>query len=158
MKILETFFLSLPRLIIGVAMLAMVLINLANVTGRHVFGQAVFWSEEIMVLLLVWGVFIGAISVTFNGKHLRMDLFSAGLKRPWAQVLNAAMTVILICIAIYTIYYSYQVVSLMAATGSVSNAAKYPVVIKHSAIFVGLILIVVAVLVRLRSYLSGKFE
>ncbi len=158
MKLLETTFVSLPRLIIGALMLAMVAINFANVVGRHAFNQPIFWSEEIMVLLLIWGVFIGAVAVTFKGRHLRMDLFSTSLKEPWVYVVNVAVTLVFVGMAGYAAYYSYQVVSFMASIGRVSNAAKYPIAIQHAAVFVGLVLIVVAVIVRLRSYLAGKFD
>ena len=155
---LKHIFVGLPRLAIGVLMLAMVAINFSNVVGRHVFAQPLFWAEEIMVLMMVWSVFLGAIAVTFSGRHLRMDLFSAGLGRPWRDILNTVTTVVMLGVITYIANLSLDVVQLMQATGRVSDAAKYPAVVQHSAVLVGLVAMVAAVAVRIRAYLKGEFE
>jgi len=147
---------TLPRAAIGFLILAMVIINLANVIGRHAFGQALFWAEEIMKLCMVWGVFLGAIAITYRGEHLRMDLFSSGLKRPWSTVLNAFTTAILVIVTCYIAWYSYQVVTIIHMTGRVSDAAQYPMILQHSSLFVGLILMIVAVVVCWRLWLFGR--
>ncbi len=151
-------FISVPRTIIGILILIMVAINFANVVGRHAFGQAVFWSEEIMTLFLVWSVFIGAIAVTYKGRHLKMDLFSQTFPPLWKRVVNVLVFLSLIFALSYTLYYSYQVVKIIHITGQVSNAAKYPLVIQHVALLVGLTCIILAVLFRWRSYSSGDFD
>lgn len=147
---------TLPRAVIGFLLLAMITINLANVIGRHAFGQALFWAEEIMKLFLVWGVFLGAIAITYRGEHLRMDLFSSGLGKPWSSVLNAATTAILVIVTCYIAWYSYQVVTIIHMTGRVSDAAQYPMILQHLSLFVGLILIIVAVAACWRLYLFGR--
>ena len=40
-------------------MLVGVAISFANVIARYVFGYALFWAEETLVFLAIWGVFIG---------------------------------------------------------------------------------------------------
>lgn len=157
MKSFDWLFVSVPRIIIGFLILVMVAINLANVVGRHAFGQAIFWSEEIMTLCLVWSVFIGAIAVTYKGEHLKMDLFSQTFPSKWRLVVNVLITLSLISALSYTLYYSYQVVKIIYITGQVSNAAKYPMVIQHVALFVSLIFIILAVILRWKSYCSGDF-
>lgn len=147
---------TLPRVAIGILMLAMIIINLANVIGRHAFDQALFWAEEIMKLCLVWGVFLGAIAVTYRGNHLRMDLFSSGFGRSWSTVLNIATTVLLVVVTCYIAYYSYQVVMIIHMTGRVSDAAQYPMILQHLSVLVGLILMIVAVAACWRLYLFGR--
>lgn len=147
---------TLPRAVIGLLILAMIIINLANVIGRHAFDQALFWAEEIMKLCMVWGVFLGAIAVTYRGNHLRMDLFSSGIGKPWSTVLNVATAVVLVAVAGYIAYYSYQVVQIIHMTGRVSDAAQYPMILQHLSVLVGLILMIVAVVVRWRLYLFGR--
>lgn len=149
---------SAPRLVIGILMLVMVAINFANVVGRHAFGYALFWGDEIMTLLLVWGVFIGAVAVTYRGAHLRMDLVSARIGRPWSTVLNAITMLTLVAVACYIAYYSYQVASIIHMTGRVSDAARYPMIVQHLAPLTGLVLMVLAVLVSWRLYLFGQAE
>ena len=64
---------SVPRAIIGCMILVGILINVANVIGRYMFLEPIIWAEEIMIYIMVWTVFIGAILVTFDGQHLKMD-------------------------------------------------------------------------------------
>ena len=47
-------FVALPRAILGALMLAGIAINFANVIGRYLFGQALFWAEETMVFITIW--------------------------------------------------------------------------------------------------------
>jgi len=147
---------TLPRALIGLLLLAMIMINLANVIGRHAFDQALFWAEEIMKLGMVWGVFLGAIAVTYRGNHLRMDLLSSGFGRPWSTVLNVVTTAVFVVVACYIAYYSYQVVQIIHMTGRVSDAAQYPMILQHLSVFVGLTLMIVAVAACWRLYLFGR--
>jgi len=154
-KFAELILVKFPRFLIGVMMLAMVAINFANVIGRKFFNSAIFWSEEVMLFMLIWSVFLAAIAITYDNKHLRMDLFSARLKAPWSYFLNFLMVGLFVAAAGFMLMQSEKVVSMMASTGQVSNAAKIPMVVLHLAVLVGFTGMIVAVLVRLRSYIKG---
>ena len=77
--ILQFCFVRLPYVITGVIFLAAAFINIGNVVGRYVFSAPIFWAEEVMVFMVIWAVFLSAISITFSGSHLSMDLFYARL-------------------------------------------------------------------------------
>ncbi len=156
-RLLSFLFVSLPQLIIGTLILVGIGINFANVVGRYVFKNAIFWAEEIMVFIVIWCVFIGSIAITFNGAHLRMDLLSSRLSSPWKKIINGFVAVVFIAGGIFVVVQSYKVVSLMNRLGQVSVTAGLPVTIPHMALLVGFALMVLAVIVRLRSYFTGKF-
>lgn len=80
-------------------MLAGVLLNLSNVIGRYAFAKPIFWAEEVLVALTIWGVFLGAAVVTWRGDHLNMDLFSSRLSGGVRLALNAltALTLAAVC-------------------------------------------------------------
>ena len=80
---------SVPRFAIGTALLVGVAINFVNVITRHFFGFALFWAEEIMVFGIIWSTAVAAIAITFNGEHLRMDLFSSRLPSPWREMADS---------------------------------------------------------------------
>jgi TRAP-type C4-dicarboxylate transport system permease small subunit len=150
-------FVTAPNWILGTLMLAGVAIVFANIVGRYAFGRAIFWAEEVLVFLVVWGVFVGMGAIAYNGAHLNMDLFSAQFRGRWKLVLNGLTTAVLLATCLFVIAQSWQVVTLMAQSGAVSLALGVPKVIPHAALLVGFVLTVLAVLVRLRSYLTGKF-
>lgn len=150
-------FVTVPRWILGTLMLAGVAINFANVVGRYLFGQALFWAEETMVFITIWGVFIGMAAIAYNGEHLNMDLFSQSVRGRWRIALNAGAAGTLLACCLFVAWQSFQVVALFAGAGQVSVAAGIPKAIPHAALAVGFLLTAAAVLVRIRSYLAGKF-
>ncbi|HTO51001.1 MAG TPA: TRAP transporter small permease [Burkholderiales bacterium] len=150
-------FVTAPDWILGTLMLAGVALVFANVVGRYAFGQAIFWAEEVLVFLVVWSVFVGMGAIAYQGAHLNMDLFSAQFRGRWRLFLNGVTTAALLATCIFMIVQSYQVVLLMAQSGQRSLALGVPKVIPHAALLVGFVLTVLAVIVRIRSYLTGKF-
>jgi len=150
-------FVTLPRWILGTLMLSGIGINFANVVGRYAFGRALFWAEETMVFLTIWGVFIGMAAIAYSGDHLTMDLFSQSIRGRWRAALNAAVAVALLACCAFVAAQSFQVVWLFAGAGQVSVAAGIPKAIPHAALAVGFVLTAAAVVVRIRAYLSGKF-
>jgi TRAP-type C4-dicarboxylate transport system permease small subunit len=149
-------FVRLPWLVMGSLMLAGVAICFANVVSRYVFGHAFFWAEEVMVFLTIWGVFIGVAAAAYDRAHLKMDLFSQSLKGRTARVLNAAAALTLLACCAFMLVQSWQVVALFYQGGVVSVSAGVPKWMAHAALPAGFALTALAVLVRLRLYLTGK--
>jgi TRAP-type C4-dicarboxylate transport system permease small subunit len=150
-------FVTLPSWILGVLMLAGIAIGFANVVSRYVFGHALFWAEEVMVFLTIWGVFVGMAAIAYNGDHLRMDLFSARIGGRWRVTLGGLMTLVLLASCAFALTQSFRVVALFVQTGSVSVSAGVPKAIPHAALAAGFALTILAVVVRIRSYFTGKF-
>lgn len=150
-------FVTAPRLLTGVLILIAIGINFANVISRYLFNFALFWAEEIMIFLVVWCVFIGAASVAFNGENLKMDLLSARFTPRLRVVVNSVTTLALIGFVGFAAWQSAIVMRLFAEGGSVSVTASVPMVIPHSALFIGLVLMVLAVVFRWRAYVRNRF-
>ena len=146
-----------PNRLMGVLLLAGVGINFANVVGRYAFGQAIYWTEEVLVFMTIWGVFLGLVAIAYTGGHLNMDLLSSRFTGRARTAVNglAALAMVLCCA--FVVVQSIQIVFLFAQAGQVSVAAGVPKAIPHAALLVGFAFAAVAVLVRIRSYLSGKF-
>ena len=138
-------------------MLVGVAVNFVNVITRHFFGFALFWAEEAMVFGVIWSTAVAAIAITFNGDHLRMDLFSARLPSPWREIVNGLAVALFLGVGTFVAFQSYAVVSAFARTGMVSVTMALPLTIPHSALLVGLSLMVLAVAVRVRAYIRGRF-
>ena len=151
-------FVRLPYLITGTLLLLATAINFANVIGRYLFGAAIFWTEEILVFIVIWSVFVTVPSITYHGDHVRMDLFSARFRPPWIRIVNGAVAVLFIACGLFVAVQSYRVVALHIRTAAVSVAAAVPLAIPHAALLVGFALTVLAVLSRVRAYVNGKFD
>jgi TRAP-type C4-dicarboxylate transport system permease small subunit len=150
-------FVTVPGWILGALMLTGIAICFANVVSRYLFGHALFWAEEVMVFITIWGVFVGMAAIAYNGDHLGMDLFSARLRGRWQLGRNVVMTLALIACCAFALTQSFRVVQLFVQTGSVSVSAGVPKAIPHAALAVGFVLTILAVVVRIRSYFTGRF-
>lgn len=150
-------FVAAPRWILGTLMLVGVAINFANVVSRYLFGHAIFWVEEVLVFLTIWGVFIGMAAIAYEGRHLNMDLFSSVIQGRLQMVVNGTLAALLVTCCAFVVAQSYQVVTLFIQASQVSVAAGVPKAIPHAALLVGFALTAFAVIVRIRAYLSGKF-
>jgi TRAP-type C4-dicarboxylate transport system permease small subunit len=141
---------------LGAVMLVGVALNLANVIGRYVFGSPIFWAEEVLVGITIWGVFVGAAVVSWRGDHLAMDLFSSRIGGRPRIVLNAVIALSLIVVCTFVAWQSWTIVRLFYETEAVSAGAGIPKVIPHSALLVGFALSALAVLVRWRVWVLGR--
>ena len=156
-RLQRTVFVTVPRMLMAVLILAGIAINFANVIARYLFDFAIFWAEEIMFFIVIWCVFIGLITVTFNGAHLRMDLVSAHMTGRWKAAVNGTIAVVFLVLGVFMIPQSFEVVSFLSAADQVSVTASVPKEIPHSAVLVGFVFMVLAVAVRLRAYVTGRF-
>ena len=141
--------------VLGCVMLAGVLLNLANVIGRYAFAKPIFWAEEVLVALTIWGVFLGAAVVTWRCDHLNMDLFSARVSGRARMVLNAFTALTMASVCAFVAWQSFKIVRLFAETEAVSAGAQIPKVIPHSALLIGFALSAIAVVLRWRRWVLG---
>lgn len=142
---------------LGLLIFVGIAINFANIVGRYVFSAPIVWAEEILVFMMIWCVFIGAILVTWEGRHIKMDLLSARIPSPWKQGINALATLGMILVCIFVITQSWTVVTMLFVTGQETVIARLPTGLMHSSILVGFGGMLLVVLLRWRGYLHGDF-
>ena len=100
-------------------------VNFANVVARYVFLASIYWADEVMVFLAIWSIFLAAAAVTYDGRHLTMDLFSARLSprwRPRAQAFVAA-----VCFATFVLmaWQSFEVVRMLARNDQTLDRGRH---------------------------------
>lgn len=137
------------RLALGLLLIAMVLLNVANALSRYLLGQAIAGSDELLVFGMVWLVFLGAAFVTADRRHLCFDVVSLGLPRRARGLLRIASDLLVILLLGFVAWQSLDVVERLAALGQRSMAAALPTYIPHSAILVGFALSVLVLIVPL---------
>ena len=146
---------TLPRLIIGSLILFGIAINFANILGRYLFLAPIVWAEEIMIYSMVWMVFIGAVLVSWDGHHLRMDFFSIMLPSPFKEIMNFAGVVCFLLVCIFVLPQTFTVTELMYRLDQRSVVAEIPMVIPHFAILLGFIMMFIVIVWRFRRLVTG---
>jgi TRAP-type C4-dicarboxylate transport system permease small subunit len=147
----------LSRAIVGMVIFASIAINFANIVGRYAFRAPLLWAEEILVFLMVWSVFIGAVLVTLEGRHIRMDLLSVKLPSPAREIVNVVAALTFLAVCGFFAVQAWSVAWLMYASDQRSLAADVPVVYAHAALLAGFVAMFLAVLVRFSSYVRNSF-
>jgi C4-dicarboxylate transporter DctQ subunit len=156
-KVADLIFIRVPYLLLGTILLLAIGINFANIVGRYVFSSAIYWAEEILAFMVVWAVFIALPSITYRGAHLKMDLFSSVARSPIREILGGLVAILMIVASAYVVYQSANVIGLYMRTGTRTFTVGVPLIIPNLAVPVGFALVIVAILIRFRSYLSGRF-
>jgi TRAP-type C4-dicarboxylate transport system permease small subunit len=157
-RVEELIFIRIPHALAGILFLIAAAINIVNVVARYVFSAPVFWAEEVLVFLVVWTVFLVAGSITYRGAHLNMDLLYSALPPPWKQAVNTGVWLALVVCTSFTALQAWKIVKLQYQTHGVTAATEIPLVIPQSALLFGFSFMALAALVRVRSYITGKFD
>jgi TRAP-type C4-dicarboxylate transport system permease small subunit len=135
---------DIPRAAIGVIILLAIAINFANIVGRYVFLAPLPWAEEVLVFLVIWGVCLGASAVTYDNRHLEMDVFAGSFPPKLRAVLEVLKLAALVGFCAFTAVNAATIVALMARNGQVSITAGIPMTIPYAAFVAGFGLMTVA--------------
>jgi TRAP-type C4-dicarboxylate transport system permease small subunit len=135
---------GIPCSVIGGIILLAIAINFANIIGRYVFLAPLPWAEEVLVFLVIWAVCVGASAVTYDNRHLDMNLFVGLFPPKMRAVLEGLKLVTLLGFCAFTVVNAWSIVALMARNGQVSITAGIPMMIPYAAFVVGFGLIAVA--------------
>jgi TRAP-type C4-dicarboxylate transport system permease small subunit len=131
------------------ALLFVVAVNAANVIGRYVFRSPFAWAEESMLFVMIFGVYIGAISVAWQQAHIRIDAFVNLAPVSWQRPLHVFSTLVLVGILVPVVTASYRVVSLLFQFDQRSDALQLPMWIPQGIVPVSLTFIMLLALARL---------
>lgn len=146
-----------PQFVTAALILVAIAINFANVISRYFFDFALFWAEEVMVFIVVWCVFLGAVAVSFNGDHLKMDLLTGRFPHRLRISVNTLCWLVFVLGGGFVAFQSWRVVSLFAREGGDSVTASIPMFIPQAALLIGIGLMVAAAGLRWRAYIRGRF-
>jgi TRAP-type C4-dicarboxylate transport system permease small subunit len=148
---------DIPRMAIGLVLLLAIAINAANIIGRYVFLAPLPWAEEVLSFLVIWGVAFGASAVTYDRRHLAMDLFSEAFPPRLRRLIDALVLAAMIALCGFACLQAWTIVTIMARNGQVSITAGIPMTIPYAAFVAGFGLITVAAVVEvLRRILGGS--
>ncbi len=135
---------DIPRLAIGVVLLLAIGINAANIVGRYVFSAPLPWAEEVLSFLIIWGVLIGASAVTFDRRHLAMDVFVSLYPLRVRMALEAVILATVVGFSGFAAVQAWKIVQIMARNGQVSITAEIPMTVPYFGFVVGFTMIVLA--------------
>jgi TRAP-type C4-dicarboxylate transport system permease small subunit len=137
-------FRDIPRLAIGAVLLLCILINAANIIGRYVFFAPLPWAEEVLSFLIIWGVCLGASAVTYDRRHLTMDVFVSRYPQWMRRALEGIILAAIVGFSGFSAAQAWKIVQIMARNGQVSITAEVPMTVPYFGFVVGFSMIALA--------------
>jgi C4-dicarboxylate transporter DctQ subunit len=124
--------------IAALSLLCIVAINGANVVARYFFGSPFSWAEELMLFLMILGVFSGAVAVTWRNLHIRIDTIVERIPPVMRRVVMTIASLASIAIIGVVMVASFQLVALLQSMDQRSDALHAPSWIPQSFVTIGL--------------------
>jgi C4-dicarboxylate transporter DctQ subunit len=139
----------------AVALLAIVVLNAVNIVLRYFFKTPLSWAEEAMLYLMIFGVYVGAVSVAWQQAHIRIDAVLDFAPPGRRKILEIISTLVLAAVLLPVVYASFNVVNLLFEFDQRSDALHLPMWIAQSVVPIALLLIVAMSLFRILIQMTG---
>ncbi len=124
------------RTLLGIVLLAMVALNVANAVARAT-GVVVIGVDEVLVFGMIWMVMLGMLLVTAERSHIALELLSTRAGPRMTLVLSIITHAVMAAACGYAALQSFYFVQRISALGQTSMALGMPMLIPHSALIVG---------------------
>lgn len=144
--------------IAGILLVCIVVINGCNVFMRYVMHSGISWAEESMVFLMIASVFIGAIPITWEKAHIRIDAFVASLHGKVRLAVEALAVLVAAAVLMPVGWLSIGVVAKLFRFDQRSDALDLPVWIPQATVPFALFLIPLVMALALTRGVAGPHE
>ena len=149
-------------LLANVCMAGMLVLVCLNVILRYVFGQPIYWGDEVMIYLMVLLVFLGFGYMLIENRHVRMTAIMERLSARTQSILWVIISIlgigyftILLLAGIYITKDAFQI-------GFISTITGWPIGPWQLVVCVGLAILLMAsiwfTINKIRIALGGRSE
>jgi TRAP-type C4-dicarboxylate transport system permease small subunit len=150
---------GLTRLCLAIAaaaLLCIVAVNGANVVARYFFGKPFSWAEEIMLFLMILGVFSGGTAITWRNMHIRIDTLVERAPAWLQRIAQVVVVAVSVAVLLTIVGASYGVVARLKEFDFRTDALSAPMWIPQSFVTAGLTLMAVLMVLKLVTSWSRK--
>lgn len=124
--------------ILSWGILLMAVNTIANVLGRYVFHQSIYFSEELNEFLIVIVTFMGLGYATRKGIHIRMSAIYDALPQKMRKILMIAIAASTSLMMAALAWFAYEYVAKVASRGRVTPSLQVPLYLTYIWVVVGL--------------------
>lgn len=124
---------------VGVLVGIALLLSIYEICVRYFFPQLAYdWGEEVIVYLVIWGVWLSTSSLVEEDRHVRADIVIRLLPpngQRTLELLNSAAAIVF-CLAV--IWHAWDMIALSQMLDERSGSSlRFPIWIYYSALPVG---------------------
>ncbi len=148
------------RFLIAVSLLLIVVITILQVFARFLFDSPLIWSDELARFALIWMVFIGAAIVSYDDKHMGVEMFQEKMSHKTKLVTTLIMRVVILITLGITVYSSIELIEVSHSQSS--GALGIPFSFWRAAAPVGSLIMFVFIIIRsindIQDYRNGVYQ
>lgn len=139
------------KIVVSVLLIGCVILVVVSAAGRYFFDAPVRAQAEYMRYSLTALVFLGAVLVTWDDRHLKMDLLSSLLGGVGRMVVNTIALFGFLAAVVYTAWFSIGAAQEVGDADSL--IAEIPMIYPHAILPIGLSLMAIALLLRIGTHI-----
>ncbi len=108
---------------------------------RYLFGTDLYGAEEFLTIAAFWMYFMSAVYATHTRSHISAEVFSAFCKYvPLRRLVHFLQLGITVALAVLYSYWGWYFFYWSLTEGGKSTVWQIPLVVSHSAVFLGFVL------------------
>lgn len=131
----------------------MFLVGSLEIIARNLFRHSFIWSQEVIIIFLVWEVYMAAGYIFNTGRLINVDFLYSNVGPSVQKVFDVIGDIVTMIVLVIVVYYGWQFQSVQAKF--LTNALRLPNNI-HS---IPLVLVSVSMILRIiQKYLSMIFR
>ena len=124
---IDTLIARVEAIMLAVGVLLMAANTVANVVGRFVFQNSLFFSEELNRILIILITFAGISYAARQGRHIRMSAIYDALPPKGRKILMIIIALVTAVFMFGLCYYSFAYMMVQADRGRVLPSLQIPV-------------------------------
>ncbi|WP_148252495.1 TRAP transporter small permease [Aidingimonas lacisalsi] len=137
---IDTIISRIESVILALGVLLMACNTVANVIGRFVFGQSIFFSGEINRILIIMITFAGIGYAARHGRHIRMSAIYDALPVTGRKILMITIALFTSLVMFFLLYYSIVYIIDLYSKGRVLPALRIPIFLIYLWVPIGFLI------------------
>ena len=113
--------------ILTAGVLVMAASSVANVAGRFLFGQSIYFAEELNQFVVILVTFAGIGFAARHGRHIRMSALYDELPDHLRKALMIVIALLTAAVMFVLAWYSYYYVVSVYDTGRIAPVTRIPI-------------------------------
>jgi TRAP-type C4-dicarboxylate transport system permease small subunit len=126
--------------VLALGVIIMATVSVANVIGRFVIGESLFFVEELNQFLIVLITFVGLGYAARMGRHIRMSALYDALPDTARKVLMIIICLVTSAAMFILAWYAYAYVVSVYESGRIAPALRIPVYVTFVWVPVGFVI------------------
>lgn len=136
-KKIDDYVTTFTEWLLGLSIILMAVILIANVIARKVFANSIPAADELGVTLIILATFCGIGYAAKKGRHIRMSAIFDAVPHKIQKILIILISIVTCATYCYVCYIAFQYIEYTRMLGRVTSALEIPAWIRVVVVPIG---------------------